>query len=62
MIVNMCKIICIYLKIVFNPVKKMFEREDYILCFNFKEFIINSDIITEDNKECLLNLEFMNFV
>lgn len=60
MINNMCKIISDYLNIMFEDGnKKQFTRDDYILFIKFKEFLSSTDKISDDIKECILNLEYM---
>ena len=39
--------------------KKQFTRDDYILFIKFKEFLSSTDKISDDIKECILNLEYM---
>ena len=62
-IAKMFKIISDYLQIVFgkNQESKL-KREDYLLLHNFKEFIKNTDIISEETRVCLLHLDYMNMI
>lgn len=60
MIYNMCKIISDYLQIMFQDCnKKKFIRDDYILFITFKEFLSTTNKISDDIKECILNLDYM---
>ena len=61
MIIQMCKIISNYLQTVVDMNNK-FGREDYLLCYNFKEYINNSNNMPENIKECILNLDYMKMI
>ena len=54
---KMCKIISDYLQIIHSESK--YTRDDYILLTNFKEFLSITNIIPEETKECILNLDYM---
>ena len=53
----MCKIISDYLQIIHSESK--YTRDDYILLINFKEFLLSTNIIPEETKECILHLDYM---
>ena len=60
MIMKMCKIISDYLQTVFEVINKnKFLGEDLWLYNEFKEFLLSSNIISDDIKECILSLEYM---
>lgn len=57
---KMCKIISDYLQIIHSESK--YTRDDYILLLNFKEFLLSTNIISEETKECILHLDYMKDV
>ena len=60
MLMKMCKIISDYLQTVFEVINKnKFLGEDLWLYNEFKEFLLSSNIISDDIKECILSLEYM---
>ena len=60
---KLCKIISYYLQIIFNSNQKdKLTKEDFLLCYNFKNFITNTDILLEDTKNCLLSLDYMKMI
>ena len=59
-ILKICKIITGYLRIVYVGNKKSYNKNEYLLCKNFKQFLKSTDLISEDVKECLLHRDFMN--
>ena len=60
---KICKIISYYLQIIFNSNQKdKLTKEDFLLCYNFKNFITNTDILLEDTKNCLLSLDYMKMI
>ena len=63
MILKMIKIISRYFIIVFDTKQEnKFSREDMVFGSIFKEFITNTNIISEGNKECIFNLEYMKLL
>ena len=61
MIFKMLKIICEYLKIALMPLEKdKITREDLLLLNSFKNFVLTSNIISEETRDCLIHLEYMN--
>ena len=63
MILKMIKIISLYFIIVFDTKQEnKFSREDIVFGSIFKEFITNTNIISEGNKECIFNLEYMKLL
>ena len=61
MILKMLKIIVDYLEIALQPLEKeKFTREDFLLLNSFKEFVLTSKIISEETRDCLIHLEYMN--
>ena len=56
-IYKMAKIISDYLHIIHSTSK--YTREDYVLFTNFKEFLLVTNIIPEETKDCILHLEYM---
>ena len=63
MILKMIKIISRYFIIVFDTKQEnKFSREDLVFGSIFKEFITNTNIISEGNKECIFNLEYMKLL
>ena len=61
MIFKMLKIICEYLKIALMPLEKdKITREALLLLNSFKDFVLTSNIISEETRDCLIHLEFMN--
>ena len=60
-----CDIISKYLQTIYNPNMENngFDREDYLLCYNFKEMLLLHQLkISDEHIEMFLHLDYMNCI
>ena len=63
MVLKMMKIILNYFQIVFHIKQEdKFSREDILFYSKFKDFITNSNIISEEIRESILSLDIMKII